>query len=374
MANNASFTSHYSLHNFLAILGALILVAGTISAILLIINTPNTLQTSSFYKAHNIKKDASKRIYIVPQGSTSRKIGQELVTFGYVRSGLQFELLIDLMGIEGILAAAPHELARNISPSQLAALLTVQPSIPGLVITFPEGLRFEEMAAIVEESGFAKASDFLAVVENSKVPEEFKTSFPKSATIQGYLFPDTYEIALDATPEDLVELMLNTLILRFSTDIILTAKNNNLDTHEVLTLASIIEREAVLPSERKMISSVFHNRLRDGTTLGADPTVQYAIAEVIPDSVKIWGWWKPGYEITITDLDIDSPYNTRIYPGLPPGPISNPGLASIIAAAEPDKTDYYFFVRDVCANDNSHLFAVTLEEHTTNLSRNAECQ
>ena len=123
-----------------------------------------------------------------------------------------------------------------------------------------------------------------------------------------------------------------------------------------------------------MISSVFHNRLRDGTTLGADPTVQYAIAEVIPDSVKIWGWWKPGYEITITDLDIDSPYNTRIYPGLPPGPISNPGLASIIAAAEPDKTNYYFFVRDVCANDNSHLFAVTLEEHTTNLSRNAECQ
>ena len=142
----------------------------------------------------------------------------------------------------------------------------------------------------------------------------------------------------------------------------------------LLTLASIIEREAVLPSERKMISSVFHNRLRDGTTLGADPTVQYAIAEIIPDSVKIWGWWKPGYEITITDLDIDSPYNTRIYPGLPPGPISNPGLASIIAAVEPDKTDYYFFVRDVCADDNSHLFAVTLEEHRTNLSRNEECQ
>ncbi|SVB90908.1 uncharacterized protein METZ01_LOCUS243762, partial [marine metagenome] len=133
MANNASFISRYSLHNFLVILGALMLVAGTISAILLIINTPDTLQTSSIYEAPNLKKDASKRIYIVPQGSTSRKIGEELVTFGYVRSGLQFELLIDLMGIEGILAAAPHELARNISPSQLAALLTVQPSIPGLV-------------------------------------------------------------------------------------------------------------------------------------------------------------------------------------------------------------------------------------------------
>ena len=90
--------------------------------------------------------------------------------------------------------------------------------------------------------------------------------------------------------------------------------------------------------------------------------------------MKIWGWWKPGYEITITDLDIDSPYNTRIYPGLPPGPIANPGLASIIAAVEPDKTDYYFFVRDVCADDNSHLFAVTLEEHRTNLGRNEECQ
>ena len=373
MANIASFTSRYSPHNILAILGVLLFVAGTISAILLIINTPDTLQASPS-EAHNLKKDATKRIYIVPKGSTSRKIGEELVTFGYVRSGLQFELLIDLMGIEGILAAAPHELARNISPSQLAALLTVQPSIPGLVITFPEGLRVEEMAAIVEDSGFAKAGDFLTAIENSKVPEEFKTSFPENTTLQGYLFPDTYEIALDATPEDLVELMLNTLILRFSTDIIMTAKNNNLNTHEILTLASIIEREAVLPSERKMISSVFHNRLRDGTTLGADPTVQYAIAEINPDSVKIWGWWKPGYEITITDLDIDSPYNTRIYPGLPPGPIANPGLASIIAAVEPDKTDYYFFVRDVCADDNSHLFAVTLEEHRTNLSRNEECQ
>tara|TARA_B100000029_G_scaffold515946_1_gene625705 strand:- start:1682 stop:2806 length:1125 start_codon:yes stop_codon:yes gene_type:complete len=374
MANIASFALRYSRHNFLAILSVFIFLAGTVSSILLIINTPNTLKASQSHNAHNLKKDASERIYIVPQGSTSRKIGEELVTFGYVRSGLQFELLIDLMGIEGILAAAPHELARNISPSQLAALLTVQPSIPGLVITFPEGLRFEEMATIVEDSGFAKADDFLTAIENSKVPEEFKASFPENTTLQGYLFPDTYEIALDATPEDLVKLMLDTLILRFSTDIILTATKNNLNTHEVLTLASIIEREAVLPSERKMISSVFHNRLRDGTTLGADPTVQYAIAEIIPDSVEIWGWWKPGYEITITDLEIDSPYNTRIYPGLPPGPISNPGLASIIAAVEPDKTDYYFFVRDVCADDNSHLFAITLEEHRTNLSRNEKCQ
>ena len=134
MANIASFTSRYSLHNILAILGVLLFVAGTISAILLIINTPDTLQASPS-EAHNLKKDATKRIYIVPKGSTSRKIGEELVTFGYVRSGLQFELLIDLMGIEGILAAAPHELARNISPSQLAALLTVQPSNPGLVLS-----------------------------------------------------------------------------------------------------------------------------------------------------------------------------------------------------------------------------------------------
>jgi len=374
MSSNTYLISKPSLHNLLMACGILFLLAGTVAAIVSIVQTPNTLQPSSIYKLRELKVDDSKRIYIVPKGSTSRQIGEELVAFGYVRSGLQFELLIDLMGIEGILAAAPHELARNISPPQLAALLTIQPSVPSLIITFPEGLRFEEMADLVEKSGFAKASQFLSAINTAKLPDIFVASFPEESSLQGYLFPDTYEIAIDASPENLVELMLSTLILRFSSDIILAGEKVNLNIHEILTLASIIEREAVLPSERKMISGVFHNRIRNEATLGADPTVQYAIAETEPASVQDWGWWKPGYEITITDLDIDSPYNTRLYPGLPPGPIANPGLASIIAAVKPDKADYYFFVRDVCANDNSHLFAITLKEHTANLDRNAQCQ
>jgi UPF0755 protein len=140
-------------------------------------------------------------------------------------------------------------------------------------------------------------------------------------------------------------------------------EGQSMSLFDVVTLASIVEREAAVPEERGIIASVFLNRLRLGIALQADPTVQYAVASD-PASVELYGWWKK--ELTLDDLKIDSPYNTYLYPGLPPGPIANPGLASIEAVVQPPATNFLFFV---AKNDGTHVFAETLEEHLRNVEQ-----
>jgi UPF0755 protein len=137
----------------------------------------------------------------------------------------------------------------------------------------------------------------------------------------------------------------------------------------VLTLAAIVEREAVLPEERPLIAGVFFNRLRAGDLIGADPTVQFA-ASLDPESVALYGYWKKA--LTILDLENPSPYNTRLFAGMPPGPITNPSLASIEAVAYPEDTDYYYFVANAVAADGSHKFAVTEAEHIRNIAEYGE--
>jgi len=153
---------------------------------------------------------------------------------------------------------------------------------------------------------------------------------------------------------------------RFTPEMREKAQRLGMSIHQVVTLASIIEREAVIPSERPLMAGVFYNRLKDGMSLDADPTVQYALASASPESRKKYGWWKTS--LTAEDLQIDSPYNSYRNPGLPPGPICNPGLASLEAALEPAATeDLYFVARP----DGSHAFARTLEEHNENVARYA---
>ena len=179
---------------------------------------------------------------------------------------------------------------------------------------------------------------------------------------EGYLFPDTYIVPLGSTAAELIALMVETMHLRFSADMREAAAERGLTPHEVLILASIIEREVAVPEERPVVAGVFLNRLAAFDRLGADATVQYAIAED-PASVEAYGWWKAGDEITLADLDHPSPYNTRRYAGLPPGPIAGPGLASIEAVAYAEDTDFYYYVVDTRTDDGSHCFAVSLAEH-----------
>jgi UPF0755 protein len=228
-----------------------------------------------------------------------------------------------------------------------------------IVLTIPEGRRLEEVADLAAEIGIDR-DEFMALAATpvSGAQEidgldnfEFLRDRPDSATLEGYLFPDTYRLPQNASARDLIERML----ANFDAKVTLDAQGRAL--YEVIVMASIVEREAVLAEERSTIASVYLNRLDVGMHLDADPTIQYALGQ--PGD-----WWP---EITIDHYSsVNSPWNTYLYTGLPPGPIANPGLGSIQAVLAPDETEFYFFMRDCDANDGSHLFAINQEEHLAN--------
>lgn len=303
--------------------------------------------------------------FTVESGASAGQVGRALEQAGVIRSGRQFELLARLTGLQGRLSAGDYLLPARASALNVLHLLTVREAVPVLRVTFPEGLRIEEMAVLAEQAGFGPREEFLAAVERATLPPGLAEYIPEGAGLQGYLFPDTYILPVGATMDDLVAYMIRTLDERFTPALRAAAQERGLNPHQALTLASIVEREAVIPAERPLIAGVFYNRLAAGDRLGADPTTQFAVA-TDPDSVRQYGWWKE--ELTIADLEHPSPYNTRLYPGLPPGPIACPGLASIEAVAYPQATDYYYFVADAKKGDGSHVFAVTLAEHERNIA------
>ncbi|MFQ5381106.1 MAG: endolytic transglycosylase MltG [Dehalococcoidia bacterium] len=299
--------------------------------------------------------------YSLPPGRSAADVGRDLEEIGVIRSALQFRVLVSFMGLEERLSAGDYEIPSGAALSTIVTLLTVQESVPVIRVTFPEGWRNEEMAQLAEQKGFGPADDFLAAARTAPLPFDFAKDLPVDAVDrQGYLFPDTYIMPVGSTAADLVALMIETLDERFDPELRAAVREQGLTLHEALTLASIVEREAVLEEERPLIAGVFMNRMAAGDLLGADPTVQFVVA-LDEASVEEYGYWKT--ELTAADFEIDSPYNTRKVAGLPPAPITNPGLASIAAVAHPAETDDYYFVADCVKADGSHLFARTIEEH-----------
>ncbi len=304
--------------------------------------------------------------YTVRQGASAGQVGNDLQRLGVVRSGRQFQVLVSLMGLQDKLSAGDYRLRKGMSSASIIHQITVKDRVPTLRVTFPEGIRLEEMAVVAEDAGFGARQDFLDAVSAAKLPADLAATLPPNATLQGYLFPDTYIMPVGSTATDLVRFMVDNLAAKFSPELRAAALAQGLNPHEALTLASIVEREAVLPAERPLIAGVFYNRLAEGDLLGADPTTQFAAA-LKPGSVAKYGWWKK--ELTLDDLENPSKYNTRLVPGLPPGPITNPGLASIEAVARPTKTKLYYFVADAKSGDGSHAFAETIAEHERNKAR-----
>lgn len=309
--------------------------------------------------------------YTLPEGASAGDVGMELERLGVIRSGRQFRLLLSLMGLQGQLSAGDYQFPKASATLAVIDELVVKESGPVIRVTFPEGIRVEEMAERAEQAGFGTKEQFLRAVEVAQLPADLAASLPPADQVagyrlQGYLFPDTYILPRGATAQELVDLMIRTFAERVTPAMRSAALVRGLNTHQLVTLASIVEREAVLESERPVIAGVFLNRLAAGDLLGADPTTQFSVA-LDPQSVARFGWWKR--ELTLEDLALPSPYNTRVNPGLPPGPITNPGLASLQAVAEAPPTDFYYFVASA-RGDGSHVFAVTLAEHERNVANN----
>lgn len=300
-------------------------------------------------------------IVTIQEGESAQEVSDKLEDEGVISSGLLFRVLVALQGYEDKLVAGDYEFEEGTPTLEVIERIRQGQTAP-LVVTVREGVRAEEIAELMEEKEVISAEDFLEAIQ-----QWYEFSFlytkPYWANLEGYLFPDTYFFNRNMTAEEVVQQILQNFDQRFDEELRQEASVAGLSVHTVLTLASIVEREAQVAEERPIIAAVFLKRLRRGMALEADPTVQYALGND-PASVAKYGYWKE--ELSQTDLEIDSPYNTYRNTGLPRGPICNPGLDSIQATIRPAETDYLYFV---AKEDGSHAFAETLEEHLRNIEQ-----
>ena len=279
----------------------------------------------------------------VPIGSNSRTIAKQLAEQQLIRSEYAFRLIVRHRGTGKRLRAGVYTLRRNMMLWHIVDEFE-KGQVRLVSWTVPEGLTTSDIAELWETADFGTSESFR---EATELPDLLKRYGLEDKTMEGYLFPNTYKFAKGITAEQAVEIMLNEFKQRWTETFDKEARKLGLTRHKIVTLASVIEKEARVKSEHPRIASVFHNRLKQKWRLQADPTVLYALGN-------------PKRLLTRADLKVDSPYNTYIHRGLPPGPIANPGIDSIIAALRPEKTDYFYFV---AIGEGKHYFSKTLSEH-----------
>lgn len=308
-----------------------------------------------------VSSDTTSQRFIVNLGDTPRVIGSNLYQAGLISDADLFVDYVRAYDIDVELEAGTYFLKRSQSIREIAQMLTDSRNSQ-IVFSIIEGWRMEEVATAVGNNplfGFSEA-DFLRVVgAGAEVDPAFaqQVGLPPGASLEGFLFPNTYSLPPDITAEGLRDTLLDEFLREIeSANIPTTASTQNMSIFDVVTLASIVQREAVHMDEGAEIAGVYARRLQIGMKLDADPTVQYPLGE--PGD-----WWT---QITQADYrNTISPYNTYLNFGLPPGPIANPGLAAIVAAANPDIREFVYF-RAECDGSGYHRFARTFEEHLAN--------
>lgn len=296
----------------------------------------------------------------VEEGDSPQVIGKTLEEAGVIDSATRFQVLVAFMGYDRLLQAGEYEFSQG-TPALEAIYRMRRGEVSENVFTVIEGWRLEEIADAASEQGVPREELIAAASDPPRYQFDFVAGITAGATLEGYLYPARYTVGAEETAEELVTEMLQAFDDNVSAGVRDSASQVGLSFHEVVTLASIIEREAQVADERPIMAQVFLSRLEQGIPLEADPTVQYAISQD-PASVEEFGYWKAG--LTEGDLGLDSPYNTYQNAGLPPGPIANPRLESILAVLNPADTNYLYFV---AKPDGSHAFAETFEEHQQNV-------
>jgi UPF0755 protein len=303
--------------------------------------------------------DSTTSVFTINPGETAATIAPRLQREGLVADSQLFLYVVRYRGVDAQLEAGEYELRPSMTMDEIIDTLQ-HGRLREVTVTIPEGKRAEEVAALLEESGAVDSETFMAVVRSGSGAYDFLSDRPADApsSVEGYLFPETYRIPVDYDAAQILDLLLSTFGERFTAEMRQTAADHGMTVHQVVTLASIVEREAVVAEERPIIASVYLNRLDQGMYLQSDPTVQYALGY----QEDAGQWWKIPMSLE-EDVQVDSPYNTYMYPDLPPGPICSPGLASIQAVLDPAETPYLFFFSKF---DGSHAFAETYEEHLQN--------
>lgn len=307
-----------------------------------------------------LSDDPSIVLFTVEGGESALSIGERLVGLSLIIDAELFRRYVQYYDIDKHLEAGDYELRRNMSMKEIAEVLQ-KANFEEVLVTIPEGWRAEQVAEHLSKENIMDGNDFLiAVQQGTLVNHKILTDRPSGQSYEGYLFPDTYRLPINASPEDLIGRMLDNLSKKLPPDTTELATKQNMNLYQILTIASIVEREAVISKERPIIASVYINRIKKGMYLQADATVQYAIGYQ-PESDQ---WWKTPVMLEEYS-EVNSPYNTYLNPSLPPGPIANPGIASIIATLQPAETSYLFYV---ALSDGEHVFAETYEEHAVNVA------
>jgi UPF0755 protein len=285
---------------------------------------------------------------VVREGDRTAEIARRLESAEIVRSALLFRVWARLTGRDRAMQPGIYRFAT--AGDMGSVLQTLAAGIEPIEVTIPEGRTVREIAAVLAARGLGSAESFHCFASD---PEFLLAAGVPGPQLEGYLFPDTYRFAPDMGPGEMLEAMVRRFHERFDADRHHRAAGRHLSVNQVVTLASIIEKETGKPGERPVIAAVFTNRLRLGMPLQSDPTVIYAIPDFNGD-------------LTRADLARPSPYNTYVTGGLPPGPIANPGLAAIDAALAPADSPALYFVS---RNDGSHEFSATLSEHNRAVAR-----
>ncbi len=299
------------------------------------------------YKAYQ----STEQFVEIPVGRGPASIGKTLADAGVVSSSEAFRLAVWLRGSGRRLQAGEYRFERPMTAAEVVDKLA-KGEVHVRAVTFREGLTVREMAAVFESAGFGSAADFIAASRNAALIKDLD---PEARDLEGYLFPDTYTLPRSATAVQLIERMVNRFQKAATPELRQGATARGLTLRQLVTLASLVEKETAKPDERPVVSGVYTNRLKIGMGLQCDPTVIYAL--------MLAGRYDGN--IRKGDLQIDSPYNTYRYAGLPPGPIAAPGEASLHAAANPAAVPYLYFVS---RNDGSHVFSTTLDEHNRNVN------
>ncbi|MDT8900114.1 endolytic transglycosylase MltG [Anaeroselena agilis] len=277
---------------------------------------------------------------------TVKDIGDELFQNGIIHNATLFRIIAKVQGVEKSLQAGDYALSPNMSITGIIDKM-VKGDIVYRLFTIPEGYNVEQIAKLLAEQGLGDGAKFKELARKY-TPFPYMEQQPEIIySSEGYIFPDTYRITGGMTEAALLEMMVANFDKKITPEMRERAKTLGLSLHQVMTLASLVEKEAKLAKERPVIAGVFFNRLKQGMPLQSCPTVQY-----------ILGY--PKTELTIADTQIASPYNTYQNPGLPPGPIASPGMAALRAVLYPADTPYLYFV---AAKDGSHRFSRTYEEH-----------
>ncbi len=282
----------------------------------------------------------------IPGGSTVTDIARILKEKNIIRNLLYFRIYYKLFYGKTFFKSGEYDFNAPLTVEQIIKKL-IKGDVVLYKITIKEGMTTSETAKFLSENHGVDFDRFIKATKNVSLIADLDSI---AEDLEGYLFPETYMISKGTTPEFLLKTMINNFRTNFSESYIIRSAELNMSVREVLTLASLIEKETSSREERFLISSVFHNRLKIGMPMGCDPTIIYIL--------KKEGKWDGN--IRWKDLKIDSPYNTRIHKGLPPGPICSPGIQSIEAALFPENTKYLYFV---AKDSTSHYFSKNLKEH-----------